>query len=290
MSLRLRFNLVLTAVFLAGLLVSGLVSYDLLQRNAQAEVIHSANLMIEAAGAVRSYTVEKVRPHLADKLAEEFLPETVPAYAATEALSRLSEEYRGYVYKEATLNPTNPRDRAADWEADLIHAFRQDAGLGNLTGERETPNGPSLYVASPIRISDPACLTCHSTPAAAPASMIRRYGESNGFGWQLDEVVGAQIVSVPTMIAQSNADRAFLTFMLSLCGVFAAVYLAVNVMMTRMIIAPITRLSQAADAVSTGDFDIAEFPETKKDEIGKLGISFNRMRRSLEQAIKMMGP
>ena len=86
MGLRLRFNLVLTLVFVAGLAVSALVSYNLLQRNARAEVIRNAELMIEAARAIRAYTVKHVRPELADRLKDVFLPQSVPAYAATTTL------------------------------------------------------------------------------------------------------------------------------------------------------------------------------------------------------------
>ena len=120
MGLRLRFNLILTVVFVLGLLVSGVVSYDLLQRNARDEVVQTANLMIQAARAFRTYTVDEIRPLLADQLGSTFLPQTVPAYAATQTLGALPEEYRDFIYKEATLNPTNPRDRAVDWEADLV--------------------------------------------------------------------------------------------------------------------------------------------------------------------------
>lgn len=288
MGLRFRFNLVLTVVFLLGLLVSGVISYNLLQQNARTEVVHNANLMIESARAIRSYTVQEVRPKLAPQLDKTFLPQTVPAYAATETLGRLPEQYQQYTYKEATLNPTNPRDRAADWEADLVQAFKRDDSLEVLTGERATPGGRTLYIASPIRIGDEACLTCHSTPAEAPQSMLALYGESNGFGWKLNEIVGAQVVSVPMSVPIANANRAFLTFLLSLCAVFVVLYAVLNVMLSRMIIKPISVMSRAADAISTGNFDIPEFEKVGKDEVGRLALSFNRMRRSLEQAMKMI--
>jgi len=286
--LRFRFNLVLTVVFLLGLLVSGVISYNLLQQNARTEVVHNANLMIESARAIRSYTVQEVRPKLAPQLDKTFLPQTVPAYAATETLGRLPEQYQQYTYKEATLNPTNPRDRAADWEADLVQAFKRDDSLEVLTGERATPGGRTLYIASPIRIGDEACLTCHSTPAEAPQSMLALYGESNGFGWKLNEIVGAQVVSVPMSVPIANANRAFLTFLLSLCAVFVVLYAVLNVMLSRMIIKPISVMSRAADAISTGNFDIPEFEKVGTDEVGRLALSFNRMRRSLEQAMKMI--
>lgn len=288
MGLRLRFNLVLIGVFVVGLAAAGVVSYDLLQRNARDEVVRSANLMIQAARAIRTYTVEQVRPELQERQHEVFLPQTVPAYAATEVVGLLPDDYRDFRYKEATLNPTNPRDRAADWEADLIHAFRRDPTLTTLSGERAAANGMQLFIASPLRVTDPACLDCHSTPSAAPPTMIALYGDQNGFGWKLDEVVGAQIVSVPMSVPVANANNAFLTFMASLCAIFVVLFVALNVMLSRMIIRPIAEMSRRADAVSTGDFDIPEFPERGQDEISGLARSFNRMRRSLEQAMRMI--
>ena len=40
-----------------------------------------------------------------------FLPQSLPAYAATEIFSTLRQQHPEYSYKEAVLNPTNPRDR-----------------------------------------------------------------------------------------------------------------------------------------------------------------------------------
>ena len=288
MGLRLRFNIVLTVVFLLGLSASGYVSFDLLRRNARDEVVRNAELMIEAAQAIRSYTVSEVRPLLQPHMQEVFLPQTVPAYAATNTLGLLPPNYHEYIYKEATLNPTNPRDRAADWEADLIQSFKRNEDVHVLSGERQTPSGPSLYIASPIKITNEACLTCHSVPAKAQESMLAIYGDANGFGWQHNEIVGAQIVSVPMSVPLKNANRAFVTFMISLCAVFAVLYIALNVMLSRMIIKPITDMSKAADQVSRGDFGVPEFKDSGGDEIGRLGASFNRMRRSLEQAMKMI--
>ncbi|MFQ5974291.1 MAG: DUF3365 domain-containing protein [Alphaproteobacteria bacterium] len=288
MGLRFRFNLVLTVVFLLGLVVSGFVSYSLLQRNARDEVVRDAELMIEAARAIRSYTVDEIRPELQYQLAHTFLPQTVPAYAATTTLGRLPAEYSEYVYKEATLNPTNPRDRATDWEADLIREFQRDDELKTLTGVRSTPSGPSLYVARPLRVGNEACLACHSTPSAAPESMLALYGDSNGFGWKLNEIVGAQVVSVPMTVPVANAERAFITFMASLCAVFVVLYVVLNLMLGRMIVSPISQMSRSADEISTGNFAIPEFQEKGRDEIGRLAVSFNRMRRSLEQALKMI--
>ena len=145
MGIRTKFNLALFFVFLLGLVVSGAISYELLRRNARAEIVRNAELMMEAALAIRGYTVSQIRPHLEAQMANEFLPQSVPAYAATETLNEIRKKHPDYQYKEATLNPTNPRNRATDWEADLVQTFRSGAqGANELIGERDTPTGPSL--------------------------------------------------------------------------------------------------------------------------------------------------
>jgi HAMP domain-containing protein len=284
MGIRFKFNLVLLAVFTAGLALTGWISYGLLQHNAKDEVVRNARLMLESALAIRGYTVKQVKPHLELQLMRVFLPQSVPAYAATETVNELRKSHPDYSYKEATLNPTNPRDRAVDWEADLVRDFRDHAETKELVGERDTPTGRALFIARPIKIVDPACLACHSVPQAAPASMIKLYGESNGFGWKWNEIVGAQIVSVPMALPIRNAERAFLAFMWSLAAVFLAAFVVLNLMLGWLI----RRMSETADKVSTGDFSRAELPAQGKDEISVLAASFNRMRRSLQKAMQMI--
>jgi len=287
MGLRLKFNLVLLAVFVTGLGVTGYVSYELLHRNAREEVLRNAGVMMEAALSMRSYTVGQVRPNLAVD-PDKFLPQSVPAFGATEIMTLLQKKYPDYAYKEATLNPTNPRNRAVEWENDIVRVFRGDPSQTEISGMRETPTGRSLYLARPLQIKDPACLSCHTSAEMAPASMVKIYGSSNGFGWKLNEVVGAQVVSVPMGLPIRNANRAFVTFMSSLTVVFAVLFVILNMMLTALIVQPITQLSEAADQISRGKVDIAELPAKGKDEVSQLGQAFNRMRRSLEKAISLI--
>lgn len=289
MKLLLKFNLVFLAIFALGLAAAGYVSWTLLQRNARDEIANNARLMMEAAVAKRSYTASQLQPLLETQMKYTFLPQSVPAYAATEIFNGLRKSFPEYSYKEAALNPTNPRDRAVDWEADIINQFRNQGGDGGeIQGERDTPSGRSFYVARPIKITNAACLRCHSTPDAAPATMIERYGPSNGFGWQYQEVVGAQIISVPTEVPLRRATEAFKVFMLSITGIFIAIGVALNLMLTLLVVRPVARLSTLADRVSLGEMDAPEFAAGSRDEIGTLAQSFSRMRKSLAQAMKML--
>lgn len=288
MGLRLKFNVVLVLVFGVGLGVAGALSRRILEANARDEVVRSADLMMGAALAVRSYTNRQIAPNLELQMMRTFLPQSIPAYAATETFEALRQQHPEYSYKEAVLNPTNPRDKAVEWEADIISQFRNDPERKDFSGARETPTGTSLFLARPIRITDPGCLRCHTTPDVAPASMVKLYGTANGFGWKQGETVGAQIVSVPMTVSLAKADKAFRTFMVSLVLVFVAAFLALNLALSVLIIRPIIRMASAADQVSTGNFSVPELEARGRDEITVLATSFNRLRRSLEKAMRLL--
>jgi HAMP domain-containing protein len=283
-----KFNLVLLGIFLVGFAISGYVSYKVLQKNAREEVLQHARLMMEAALASRTYTNTQVKPLLETQLKYVFLPQTVPAYAATEQFNDLRKTHKDYAYKEATLNPTNPRDRASDWEADVVQIFRQTPETPEVIGERDTPTGRSLYLARPIQIKNGACLVCHSTMEAAPKTMLDIYGSANGFGWKMNEIIGAQVVSVPMTVPVLRANSTFQTFMISLAAVFLATFVLLNVMLHTMVIRRVTRLAAIADQVSLGNLEAGEFKTRSKDEIGVLTEALGRMKTSLVQALKML--
>jgi HAMP domain-containing protein len=288
MTLRLKFNLVLGLASLAGIVLAAVLIYNLLQQNAREEVMDSARIMMQSALAVRGYTSSEIQPLLVLQQKRQFLPQTVPAYAAHRYIGQLQTEYPDYSYREATLNPTNPADRAVDWEADIVNHFRNNPARKELIGTRETPTGPSLYLSRPIQITDPSCLLCHSQPSAAPATMLDMYGSSNGFGWKLDEVIGAQIVSVPMSLPLDRADRTFKVFLSLLVGVFLVIALLLNILLDYIVIRPITKLAHYANTVSLGDLEAEELPVKGSDEVSVLTQSFNRMHRSLANAVRML--
>jgi len=288
MKLIFKFNLVFLLVFLLGLGAAGYVSHELLQKNAREEILQNGRLLMETALATRAYTSGQIRPLLETQMKYAFLPQSIPSYSAQEVLNGLRKKFPEYAYKEATLNPTNPRDRAVEWESDIINQFRGNADRVEIIGERDTPTGRALYISRPIQIKDPACLPCHSTVEAAPKTMVDRYGPANGFGWQLNEIVGAQVVVVPTAVPIERANAAFRTFMTSLTAVFLVIGVALNLMLFAMVIRPVTKLSKLADQVSLGNMDVPDFHVRAKDEIGTLADSFNRMKKSLIQAMKML--
>jgi protein-histidine pros-kinase len=288
MSLLLRTNLALAAVFILAAAAAGWIGRVALEANARHDALAQAGLMMDSALAIRAYTSREIVPLLDDRMKTEFLPQSVPFYAAAQNFLRLRDKYPQYAYKEATLNPTNPRDRAADWESDIIQRFRNDPAAHEMVGERDTPMGASLYLARPIH-ADPACLGCHSLPAAAPRTLIARYGSDNGFGWQANEIIGAQVVTVPLANAVANAQRAFHDLMLLLLAVFAGLLLAINGILYTVVVRPLRQISSLAETLSLGSEAAGEFPDRGAEEITALGRSFTRMQKSLAKSLQLLG-
>ena len=288
MKLIWKFNLVLLGIFVLGFLIAGFISYRALQTNAREEILQNARLMMESALSARDYTIAQVKPLLETQMKYKFLPQTVPAYAATEQFNELRKKHPDYAYKEATLNPSNPRNRASDWEADVVNVFRNTAATTEIIGERDTPTGRSLYLARPIQVKSPSCLDCHSTVDAAPKTMLDLYGNANGFGWKMQEIIGAQIVSVPMTVPIERAQKTFTTFMGSLAVVFVAIFVLLNLMLYTMVIRRVTHLAGIADQVSLGNMDAGDFKTRSTDEIGVLTEAMGRMKASLVQAMKML--
>ena len=288
MSISLKFNLAMFLVFAIGFMAASFLVEKILLDNAKDEVVLKARIMMEAARSVRSYTVEEVRPLLNKIDTDEFLSQTVPAYAATENMKRLRKTYPDYSYKEAALNPTNPEHKAASWEEDIIQYFRNYEDVKEYTGVRSTPTGQYLFLSTPFKITKEGCLICHSTPDAAPASMVKKYGAHNGFGWKHNEIIGAQIVNVPMAVPIARADATFNAFMIILGSVFATIWLVLNVFLHLIIIKRVNKIAVKAEEISKGDMSVTEFNQSGKDELSSLGHSFNLMYRSLSSAVKLL--
>lgn len=290
MGLRTKFNLVLVAAFAIGLALAGLLSFQIVDRNAKEEVVQNASIMIEAATAIRRYTSTEISPLLQVQMDQfgTFLPHSVPSFAAQRNFLTVQEEFPDFSYQEPALNPTNPDDLASPFEAEIINQFRDDPELNELIIDHESEQGRFLVLARPLRASSESCLTCHSTPAAAPQAMLDLYGDEHGFGWQLNETVAAQVVMVPMSVPLERAENVFLVIMMALASVFIVVLIVINLILQYVVIKPVLRMSEIAGRVSMGDADVPEYVRTGKDEIASLSVSFNRMRRSMENAMKLL--
>jgi HAMP domain-containing protein len=295
-----KFTLALLLLFIGGILLSWFALSRALSQFAEDQVNAKSEILIGTMNAVRHYTSSRVNPLLAPQLETEelFISESVPAFSAREVFEafRANEEYSSFFYKEATLNPTNPRDLADDFEAQLVTRFRDEAGLAELSGFRNLDGAEVFYTARPLAVGSEACLRCHGDPALAPASLINTFGSENGFGWNLNEIVAAQVIYVPGERVSDATWLSLSVVMVVFILVFALVILAINVLLGRNVVEPIRRLAGLAVMVGedkmTGESeDIAWLnPIAERgDELGQLSRLFQKMARQVyvrEQQLK----
>ncbi len=288
LQLKQKFTVLLLTILIVGVSVSGFALSFVLRQNAKREVADTALVLMETMSSVRNYTSSQVNPELQEKLVTNFLPQSVPAYSAREVFENLRSkgEYKDFFYKEATLNPTNLRDKADTFETKIVERFKNQEKT-ELSGFRSLPGGDIFYIARPLAVNKQSCLVCHSTVDVAPPSMIERYGTAHGFGWKLNEIIGAQIISVPAdrVIQKANQSSVVIIGIVSI--IFVAVIVLVNVFLNRQVILPLKRITRVAEEVSTGHMEV-EFDRVSNDEIGNLTRAFKRMKLSLEMAMKRL--
>jgi HAMP domain-containing protein len=288
LGLRAKFNLVMLAAFLIGLSLAGAVSYNVVFENARRQVLHEAAIMNGQTDALGRFIATEISPLLVSQFNRRFLPQAIPAWATQTNFRDLQQHFPDYSFRSVVVNPTNPADLPNAWQSVIVQTLQREPATKELVTERDTPTGPILSLSQPITITDPGCLQCHSTPAAAPPSMIDLYGAEHGFGWKLNEVIGAQIVSVPMAVPLERARQTFLIFMAGLTTVFVGTMVLLNLLLHYIIIRPIRLISAGALEVSMGNMDAPEVVVAGKDEIASLAVSFNRMHRSLANALKML--
>jgi len=238
--LRLKFNIILAVCYLLGLSLSIYPFYQISRREAMEQLQSQIDVLRAQALSIRRYTSEEIQPLLAEHSSIQFLPQTVPSFSAQTAFRNFRGFYPQFFYKEAALNPTNPADLARDWERELIEKLRANPELTKDVSFQTIDNRSHYTATYPLVIRDESCLTCHSTPDRAPTSMVALYGNKNGFGWKLNETIGAQIISVPTDIAEGSIWRNLGLFVGTSSIIFLVLLILLNILLNRYVISPVT--------------------------------------------------
>ncbi len=286
MKLQIRIELILLAIFIAGWLSVVGTTYAMERQQAIESTVNKAEVLMSAAIAARTYTSDEIAEPLSQVESEEFLPQRVPSYAAQQVFARLDGEFDDYQYAERALNPTNPKDLAEGWQVELIQTFINNPDRDEIIEMRLDRSGHrTLYVAQPITVNSPSCLECHSTPEVAPASLIATYGSNGGFNWQLDEIIGTRVVSVPTSLAYQHVRESIVSYSLLIASIFIIAYTAVNLIVRRWIIRPLDSIAHLVENISLRRIESTPLPEDRSDELGKLSKSINRLLASLQRSL-----
>ena len=288
MNLETRFASIIAFCCALGVAIAGMISYRLESRQASEDIRQRADLLLETAMAVRTYTVDEVAPVVKALQATDFHPAQVPSYAAQNTMNRLTQRFAQYRYRESSLNPTNVQDRASDWEVGIIRQLQADRNLHEVYGEHATGNDLHYFVARPIRLNNPACLQCHSTPQAAPESMLKKYGPNNGFGWRMGDVVGIQLVEVPESATTAKAYNSVLVTVGSVTCVLVLSASIFLLLLRRYVTTPLEALTRVAHASSLDQQTPSEHWAHPTGQFSELHAAILRLRVSLSQVLDVV--
>ncbi|MDZ7923696.1 MAG: DUF3365 domain-containing protein [Marinagarivorans sp.] len=205
-----------------------------------------------------------------------------PALAQREFSEVVARSDSPAKFRMTSLNVMNPVNAPDEFEITALNSVKN-------SGKKEYYDfvGGSYRYAKAIYHSE-SCIGCHGDPAKAPADVISRYGEKNGFGFMEGDLAGVISVTIPSRKLYFNV--------LSFVGVKEIVIVIFSIFIVLLfvriaLINPIKKLTSAAHDISTGKetpINIDGIAENSRNEIHQLSLALNRMRTSSQVAIKKM--
>lgn len=285
MNLTTKIDLVLATTFSIALVVGGLVTYFMSENIARQHATEQAELILLEAIAVRAYGTGEDQARLNRVNGGRFHPQTVAALTET---WRANPSRPTYSYREAFLGPTDPLARATVLEESIIDRFVASPQLDRLTGVEIVNGLETLYVSSPIRIASPECLTCHGNAENTSAALRAVYGGNSGFGWEMNEVIGTQLVAVPFPIPSDLTNRSVTSFIVFLASFFIVLFLVLRIMLRKLVLVPVSRVTRLATKLVQGNLQDTEIKVTGKDELADMTRAFNRLRRRMIKVVQLL--
>jgi methyl-accepting chemotaxis protein len=182
------------------------------------------------------------------------MPDNSTNIADLARISRIKAAFETLDYKLV------PVALAPHWSApvpDLAARFSATSGARELSGEVGEGDRRRFYLARPVRNAE-------------------------------NKLESVRLVTIGMQFYIDDAERGLYTLMGSLLSIFVVLFLTLNLLLDRMIVRPIVQVSRTADKISVGNLDLPELVPEANDEIGKLVVAFNRMRRSTEEAIRIL--
>ncbi len=265
----------------------------IMEREISAQYREKADMLLFSMKAVRSHIGSVVRPKATKLLApDDFVVELQStSYAAGKVFETMPADRKyGISFRTPSTKPMNPDNRATPLEAELIQMLDRmhRAGEKELAWEGfRTVDGVDSYVIAQGAVNKSSCLPCHSRPQDAPQSMQQRYAFDSP-PRLADRVETAEIVTVPLSSIHATIRNAN-QFLILLGGAgLMSIVLAVYLLFSRMISAPLGRLRAYTQAVEQGNLD-EPIDGVFRGELGALKTAVQGMVGRLKEKILEAG-
>jgi len=293
MGIRAKFITIISVLSLLATIAIGYTSYVLSRQNALADARSKGEMLfnyIEASGTFFG----KYQKPLIDELVtdnERFIPELMSRFVVKRMeYDIFAETQKGYQFKQATIDPLWPDNKADADELEIIQYFATNPSAKEKEGIVVKGGEQFFYSAKPVKIDKDFCLKCHSDPAIAPEEQREIYGTEHGYNWKMDETVSASMIYISVSQALATAQSSALKIFFIGIGCLLVTIAAIWVFLDRGVVGPIVRLSEVAKDISIGKNLCDSAHSDAKDEIGVLANSIDRMRISVNKLLKRSCP
>ncbi len=289
MGIRSKFIIIITVLSLLATIAIGYTSYMLSRQSAIAEAKSKGEIIynyIKASGKFfGKYQYPLIMEDNMDK--DRFIPELMSKFVVSRMEFEIFQEtLEGYLFKQATLDPLWPDNKADADEKKVIAYFEANPEAVESQGMMQKGGDNYFYTARPIRIEKAFCLTCHGDPADAPGDQRDIYGTENGYNWSMGETVGTSIVYISISKAMVDAKQSALKIFTVGIVCLLVTIICIWIFLDRSVVAPIIRLSGSAKDISIGKNLCDSIHTESNDEIGGLANSIDRMRISVNKLLK----
>ncbi len=287
MSIRIRFMILIGILSLLAIVGIAAGSYKLSADNAITEAKAKGQLVFDFLHSSRLYFKTSQRPQIMGLIDEgEFIPELMSGFTLTRGVwGEFQKENSEYLFKQATIDPLHPDNKADKYDMIIIDKFDQNQDLEEDEGTIDKNGLEYYYYAEPIFIGE-SCLRCHGDPAKAPEEITDLYGTENGYNWQAGTVAAAYVVYVPLHEALAKARKASINLIVIGAAGILVLMLAIWIFFSQYVIKPISMLEKRATEISLGKNLREPVTTSSKDEISSLARAVDRLRISVEKMLQ----
>jgi len=208
-----RFSILIILIYIISLPIISLITYYILKQNAINNAYNTASLYLRTYESTRQFVAEELRPVLQKELPGRFVVQGMSrSYVARSISRRVLKELPGHRFKNASLNPKNPINKADDLETRIINEFRNNGETTEWRG-LIADQGAHYYVLAQAGLPmQESCLSCHGDPEAAPKEMVALYGATGGFHMKVGERADVLMAYIPVYVALQDARRTVAVF------------------------------------------------------------------------------
>ncbi|WP_419784881.1 c-type heme family protein [Pseudodesulfovibrio sp.] len=284
----------LQSKFFTGLflLMAGLVAFYSvglhvhLNRLMEGEAREKASLILASVEAVQRYVRGTLRPVMYENLLpDHFVLEAMStSYVTRAVMSDPNLKHENFEYRRVAEGARNPHSEATPLEREFIERFKADPKLTHLEEFRDV-KGERSFVTVYAQRYDSSCMHCHGEPSSAPKELIERYGVTRGFGKNIGELAGIDMVRIKVERDVGGIRDAIISFaMLFALGILVQ-FLVIQGFFYRLVVHSLRRVTAFMHRLFPGEAPMHPRPGLPpEDEIEDLLHGLETFAEHLRQA------